>query len=151
MSITDDQKELINLGTVHAWVFKASLWVAPLLSVWLVNKVISHDTDIALLKLEISMSRKSSGITQSVNVGDADKNKQPPSAKTWLTTQEVAKRENVSDRTVINYIEAQMIDPPPQKLGKEWHIAEHYRILPNDAESCGNDGDDGSTGTPARF
>lgn len=59
-------------------------------------------------------------------------------SKTWLTTQEVAKRENVTDRTVINYIESQMIDPPPARDGKAWRIAENYRIVPNDSELCGS-------------
>lgn len=140
MSITDDQKEVVNIGTVHAWIFKASLWAAPLVCVWLVNKVLAHDTDIALLKLELAMSRKSAnGISQSVNVGKTADEIAPDSARTWLTTQEVAKRELVTDRTILNYIEAGMIEPAPTRTGKEWHIAEHYRIVPNHSESCGID------------
>lgn len=76
--------------------------------------------------------------TTSVNVGDAEADLKNQSAKTWLTTQEVAKRENVTDRTVINYIESQMIDPPPARDGKAWRIAENYRIVPNDSELCGS-------------
>lgn len=140
MSITDDQKEVVNIGTVHAWIFKASLWAAPLLCVWLVNKVLAHDTDIALLKLELAMSRKAAnGISQSVNVGKAAEEMAPESARTWLTTQEVAKRELVTDRTILNYIEAGMINPAPTRTGKDWRISENYRIVPNDSESCGID------------
>lgn len=139
MSITDDQKEIVNIGTIHAWIFKASLWAAPLICVWLVNKVLAHDTDIALLKLELAMSRKgNSGISQSVNVGKTGEEAKPEPARTWLTTQEVAKRELVTDGTIINYIEAGMIDPIPTRSGKEWHIAENYRIVPNHTETCGN-------------
>ncbi len=45
--------------------------------------------------------------------------------------------QKVTERTVINYIEAGMISPPPLKSGKEWHIAENFRIIPKDAESGG--------------
>ena len=140
MSITDDQKEILKLGTVHAWVFKASLWAAPLLAVWMVNKVLSHDTEIALLKLEVAMSRKANGVTQSVNVGQQESATVADdldSARTWLTTEEVAKREGKDPRTILNYIAAGQIDPQPAQIGKAWHIAPDYRIVPKTAEIVG--------------
>jgi len=60
------------------------------------------------------------------------------SAKTWLTTKDVATREGVSERTVINYIQRGMIDPTPRMNGHAWEIAENFRILPNEAEDCRN-------------
>lgn len=75
--------------------------------------------------------------TTSVNVGDAEADLKNVSARTWLTTQEVAKREGVTDHTITNYIAARQIEPPPEKDGKSYRIAEHYRILPKDAETCG--------------
>ena len=55
----------------------------------------------------------------------------------WLTVQEVATREGVTDRTILNYIESRRISPTPTKDGREWRIAENFRILPNSAEEVG--------------
>lgn len=107
---------------------------------WVTNRVWQNTTDIAILK--DVRTRPHGGVTQSVNVGaaDSDEDMALDSARTWLTTQEVAKREQVTDRTILNYIECGMIKPDPVKRGKSWEIAENYRILPNDSEVCGNEG-----------
>ena len=138
MSIMEpDQTEIIKLGTVHSWVFKISLWVMPIFSVWMVNTVLTHDRDIAVLKMQIAM-QAAGKVSQSVNVGQSKPGEvQEASAKTWLTTKDVAERENITERTVINYIENGMIDPTPRKNGKSWEIAEHFRIVPHDSENCG--------------
>lgn len=133
MSINDDQQEIVRLGTVHAAVFKASLWLAPIFSIWLVNKVIEHDTEIALLKMEMAMNRGKSAMSESVKIGDADADCADESRKTWLTTQQVAEKERVSERTILNYIEAGTIEPPPVKEGKTWQISAEYRIVPKSA------------------
>lgn len=33
-----------------------------------------------------------------------------------------------------------MIEPAPVKAGKEWQIAANYRIPPQNAENCGEEG-----------
>jgi len=133
-----DQTEVIKLGTVHAWVFKISLWVMPVFSVWMVNTVLTHDREIAVIKMQLAM-QSSGKVTQSVNVGQAKSllDEQMASAKTWLTTKDVAEREGITERTVLNYIENGMIEPTPRKNGKAWVIASHFRIVPNDSESWG--------------
>lgn len=73
----------------------------------------------------------------SVITGSKDAASMPASAKTWLTTADVAAREKLTERTVINYIEAGQIQPPPVKAGKEWHIAANFRIIPKGSEDCG--------------
>ena len=141
MSIMEDNgTEIIRVGTINAWAFKIAIWIAPLFSLWLVTKVLAHDTDIAVLKMQMSMSG-GKGISQSVNVGQHDKAAAAAaaeaSAKTWLTTKDVAAREGITERTVINYIENGMIEPTPRKNGKSWEIAANFRIIPNDSENCG--------------
>lgn len=133
MSITDDQNEIVKLGTVHAAVFKVSLWLAPIFSIWLTNKVIEHDTEIALLKMEMAMNRGKSAMSQSVKIGGTESECDDQSRKTWLTTQQVAEREKVTERTILNYIEAGTIEPAPVKAGKEWQISADYRIIPKNA------------------
>lgn len=134
----EQNEEIIKLGTVHGWVFKISLWAAPLFFVWSVNTILAHDRDIAVLKMQVAM-QGTKGILQSVNVGQHDKAaaEAATTARTWLTTKDVAAREKVDERTVLNYIEQGMIEPAPVKAGKAWQIAAHFRIIPKDAETCG--------------
>lgn len=138
MNIMEENEEIIKLGTVHGWVFKISLWAAPLFFVWTVNTILAHDRDIAVLKMQMTMHGLK-GVSQNVNVGQHDKDLggSAATARTWLTTKDVAAREKVDERTVLNYIEQGMIEPAPVKAGKAWQIAAHFRIIPKDAESCG--------------
>lgn len=138
MSIMDnDQQEIVTLGTVNGWAFKLAIWFAPIFAIWMTTKVLAHDTDIAVLKMQIAM-QGGGKVSQNVNVGQAKDGKDAQmTAKTWLTTKDVAEREGITERTVINYIEHGMIEPTPRKNGKAWEIAEHFRIVPNDSESCG--------------
>ena len=104
--------------------------------VWVTVSIKEHDTKFAVLEERTSGGK---GVSQSVNVGSTDPNKPlEASAKTWLTTKDVAEREGITERTALNYIEQGMIDPTPRKNGKSWEIAANFRILPNDSESCGN-------------
>lgn len=140
MSIMDAEgNEIIRVGTLNAWAFKIAIWIAPLFSVWLVNKVLKHDTDIAVLKMQLAISgSRGNAMTNSVNVGSTGEAETlEASARTWLTTREVAEREGCDERTVINYIAAGQIEPAPVKVGKSWQIAENFRIVPKDAESGG--------------
>jgi hypothetical protein len=134
----EENEEIIKLGTVHGWVFKISLWAAPLFFVWTVNTILAHDRDIAVLKMQMTMQGLK-GISQSVNVGQHDKAaaETATTARTWLTTKDVAAREKIDERTVLNYIEQGMIEPTPVKAGKAWQIAANFRIIPKDAETCG--------------
>jgi hypothetical protein len=105
--------------------------------VWVTVSIKEHDTKFAVLEERTTGGKD---ISQSVNVGAADADKSlEASAKTWLTTKDVAARigKGVTERTVINYIENGMIEPTPRKNGKSWEIAEHFRIIPNDSENCG--------------
>ena len=137
MSIMDtDQQEIVTLGTVNGWAFKLAIWFAPIFAIWITTKVLEHDTDIAVLKMQFAM--QGSKVSQSVNVGQTKDGKESQmTAKTWLTTKDVATREGISERTVINYIENGMIEPTPKKNGKSWEIAPEFRIVPNDSEFCG--------------
>ncbi len=141
---SQDPTESVQIGTI--WKSLGVLAFAMLTfttaglftwGVWVTMTLTEHGTSIAVLKA----TRSSSGVSQNVNVGevkDADKlvNDDP---RTWLTTKEVAARigKGVTERTVINYIENGMIEPTPRKNGKAWEIAEHFRIVPNDSENCG--------------
>ena len=107
---------------------------------WVTMSIQDHSTEIAVLKATRGHGN-GSGVSKSVNVGevkDAAKlvNDDP---RTWLTTKDVAARigKGVTERTVINYIENGMIEPKPRLNGKSWEIAEHFRIVPHDAENCG--------------
>lgn len=104
--------------------------------VWLVITAIV----VAVLGLVIRPIQVPSESHQSTSVitGQKDAATLPASTKTWLTTTDVAQREKVTERTVINYIESGQIQPPPINAGKEWHIAENFRIIPKTAENCGN-------------
>lgn len=74
----------------------------------------------------------------SVITGDAtDTTAELATRRTYLTTTDVAKREGVSIREVTDMIQSGEIAPPPVKDGREWRIAADYRILPQDAASCG--------------
>lgn len=148
MSIKDENgTEIVTLSTIHAMAFRVLIWIGiigtPVAAgmFWSMNdRINGHAKDISFHEWRIQAleSRKSSGVSQSVNVGSAESVAADESAKTWLTTQDVAKREKVTDRTVLNYIESGMIEPEPERIGKSWMISENYRIVPQSAEKCGN-------------
>ncbi len=58
-------------------------------------------------------------------------------ARSYLTTADVALREGIAERTVVEYINQGRISPAPEKTGKSWSIAAQYRILPPNAASGG--------------
>lgn len=69
----------------------------------------------------------------SVHIGAAP-DATPESRKTYLTTDDVAARENLAERTVVKYIHEGRLEPAPVKDGKAYRIAAEYRILPHPAE-----------------
>lgn len=104
--------------------------------VWVTMTLNGHEKQLAVLQ-ERSGGK---GISQSVNVGevkDATGKLVKESAKTWLTTKDVAEREGITEQTVINYIQKGMIEPTPVMNGKAWEIAANFRIVPNESEECG--------------
>jgi hypothetical protein len=104
--------------------------------VWVTVTVYSHGELLAVLQERSTNGRSS--MTNSVNVGSTGEAETlEASARTWLTTREVAEREGCDERTVINYIAAGQIEPVPVKVGKSWQIAENFRIIPKDAETGG--------------
>jgi len=143
MSIVDDSSDsVIKLGTVHSWIFRISLYLAPLFFLWAVTSIMKHDTEIAVLKMQVVMMQSSGGgkgaVSQNVNVGKAT----PPaemveSARDYVTTADIAAKEQVTERAVLDWIAAGRIEPMPKKEGKAWVIAKNFRIVPNDSECCG--------------
>ncbi len=145
MSIEDDNgNEIVKLGTIHATAFRVLIWIGMLATPAAFVLFWSHSESIKLHEWRISalereaMRGTGKGMSQSVNVGDSKAGAAEATARTWLTTKEVAEREKIDERTVINYIAAGQIEPPPVKNGKAWQIAEEFRIVPKDSESCGN-------------
>lgn len=103
---------------------------------WITSGYFEHDRKIAVLE---SRESRAHNQTTSVNVGDAaSATAKQVSRKEWITTSDIATREAVSERTVIEWIASGMIEPPPSKSGKAWLISENYRILPQSAANCGD-------------
>ncbi len=67
--------------------------------------------------------------TGNVTIGEA----KPESRKVYLTTAEVAGKEKVSERQVVQLISTGRIHPQPERSGRAWRIAADYRILPQTA------------------
>lgn len=67
--------------------------------------------------------------SNSVNIG-AQSATAPTHQRDYLTTEELAIREGVSPRTVLTWIEAGRIQPPPARAGRAWTISADYRIQP---------------------
>jgi hypothetical protein len=140
MSIIEEESEsVIRLGTIHSWLFKISMWAAPIFFIWAVTAIMRHDTEIAVLKMQVAMmnSGGKGSVSQNVNVGKADGAKAELTARDYVTTADIAAKEQVTERAVIDWIAAGRIEPPPVKSGKSWVIARNFRIMPNDSECCG--------------
>lgn len=139
---TDDPQSIIRLGTIHSWLFKGSLWAMPLIGGWMITTILRHDTELAVLKVQMAMVSTGGGkgsVSQSVNVGKAAEPEAElvKTSRDYITTADIAAREKVSERAVLEWISAGRIQPQPVKNGKAWTIAKNFRILPNDAEKCG--------------
>jgi hypothetical protein len=137
--IEEDSESVIRLGTIHSWLFKISMWAAPIFFIWAVTAIMRHDTEIAVLKMQVAMmnSGGKGSVSQNVNVGKADDAKAELTARDYVTTADIAAKEQVTERAVIDWIAAGRIEPPPVKTGKSWVIAKNFRIVPNDSECCG--------------
>jgi hypothetical protein len=138
--IEEDSESVIRLGTIHSWLFKISMWAAPIFFIWAVTAIMRHDTEIAVLKMQIAMMQGGGkgSVSQNVNVGKADaKTGLVETSRDYVTTADIAKQEQVTERAVIDWISAGRIEPMPVKSGKSWVIAKNFRIVPNDSECCG--------------
>lgn len=95
---------------------------------------------VGLLNLVIGRA-PSSAPSQSTSVitGDATDLSQLATHRTYLTTADVAAKEKVSVREVIDMIAQGEIEPVPEKTGREYRIAANYRILQQPAASCGTE------------
>lgn len=74
---------------------------------------------------------------QSVNLGQA-REEAALTSRDYFTTADVAAREQVSERTVTEWINEGRLEPAPVKAGKAWAIAKTFRILPQGADECGD-------------
>jgi len=88
-----------------------------------------------LLRIWIpSHSVAPSANTNSVNIGEAAQT--ATSQREFLTVSEVADRENLSPRTVTEYISAGRIEPAPVRNGsRAYAIAPNYSIKPLTADN----------------
>ena len=102
------------------------------------NWLIIAGVIIGILNLVLRNPAAPSSHQQSVNVGQAgSKSAVVDTARDYVTTAEIATREKVTERAVLDWISAGRIYPTPVKAGKSWAIAKNFRILPNDSECCG--------------
>lgn len=75
-----------------------------------------------------------SGNSNAVNIGAAlPAISGEQSRKDYLTTAEVASRENIAERTLLTWIEQGRIQPAPEKSSRAWLIPVNYRIQPPSA------------------
>lgn len=142
-------EENVTTTTVMGWLFRLNMMLIPFgsvcvfwLMVWLVSGYFGHETRISVLEAARNSNRP--GISQSVNVGQADKvaDSASKSQRPYLNVKEVALKEGVSDRAIIDWIGKGRIEPAPVKSGKEYTIAADYRVLPQDAACCGDEPDE---------
>lgn len=139
----DDGNQILTIGKVHAFVFRVAGWMImlglPALGVAMLGQrdmLYHHEWRISALE----RAAGGKGISQSVNVGAAGEaltggEDSAGSGRVFLTVQEVAEREAVTDRAVTEWIAQGRLDPPPEKHGKAWEVARGYRILPQDTAS----------------
>ena len=91
-----------------------------------------------------SRSRQTIQSTSSIADTDIriDTTDEPESHRTYLTVDDVMRRENVDDRdTIYRWIEEGRIQPQPQKASSgQWVIPEKYRIVPETSPNQARNG-----------
>lgn len=105
------------------------------------NWLILAGVVVGILNLVINKQTGGAAPSQSTSVitGDAaDTTAKLATHRTYLTTADVAKREDISVREVTDMIAHGEITPPPTKDGREYRIAADYRIQPQPADDCRN-------------
>jgi len=91
---------------------------------------------LGLAKLYMQSQGQSGNNTNAVNIG-AQSAASPQ--RDFLDTDEVGKREGVTSRTVLTWIEQGRIEPQPTRDGRAWNISANYRILPLLTANDGNE------------
>lgn len=106
-----------------------------------INWLLIAGVIVGILNLVLKSPHSGSAPSQSTSVitGDASDLSQLTTHRTYLTTADVAAKEKVSVREVVDMIAQGEIEPPPEKTGREYRIAANYRILPHAAASCGTE------------
>lgn len=143
MSIRDhDGTEILKLPGFWATLFKVCMALGVPISmgvlsiiVWMFMQIMSLNTRVTLLEFRAgAVVGTGSPLSNSVSINDAAKGAMHQ--RDYLTTADVAEREGVSVRTVVDWILKGRIDPEPEKRGKSYTIAENYRILPQDSANA---------------
>lgn len=132
------REDMIVLNATWTVLFKAGLALVPViiaLGVWIVTQIFGHESRLTLLEYRAN-HRDGGTNTNTVSIGKGTADSE--THRGYLTTEEVAQKEKVTARTVLNWIEEGKIDPPPTKEGKAWTISENYRLLPKPAEPFGS-------------
>lgn len=102
------------------------------------NWLIIAGVIVGILNLVLRSPSTPSSHQQSVNVGHAETDGiLVDTARDYVTPADIAKREKVTERAVLDWIAEGKIEPMPVKAGKSWAIARNFRIIPNVAENCG--------------
>lgn len=103
------------------------------------NWLIIAGVIVGVLNLIMNKQPAPASNQQSFNVGQAEPEQALVEAsRDYLTTTDLAKRQHVTERAVIDWIAEGRIEPMPVKAGKSWVIAKNFRLLPNDSECCGD-------------
>lgn len=152
----DSSNEAITMGRATGALFKLNVWVgavfipiASLAALSMRDELRDHRKDLGDHDRRISRLEVRNGLANSAdptspaantNTNTIAINTEPPalpSARDYLTTQEVASREKVTDREVLYMIARGSIIPQPVKSGKTWRIPKEYAIRTDPTERFG--------------
>lgn len=129
------ESELASLRTIAASIpsLKRLLWIT--LAASLLGSAVKVLQSLHYLPEPPSATPNSapSGNSNSVQIGAAlPVSSAEDSRKNYLTTAEVAARENIAERTLLTWIAEGRIVPPPDKSNRAWIIPANYRVQPPD-------------------
>jgi hypothetical protein len=141
---TDDDsqdQDIIRLGPAWSVLLKVGLLLVPFaiaFGVWGVTNIFDHSARLRLLEYRLDhVAGHAGNNTNNLSIGSPTTSDADTSHKDFISTEDVAAKEKVTARTVINWINHGLIQPAPTKEGKSWVISENYRILPHSSENSG--------------
>ncbi|TXH42645.1 MAG: hypothetical protein E6Q97_35360 [Desulfurellales bacterium] len=152
MSIRDQNgEEVVRLTGPWVALFKLALAaMIPFtlsglsLATWVVLSIFRLKETNSIQDLRIAMLERTSGaskgVSQSVNVGSTDSVAgDVDDAKTYMTTEDMAKKAGVAPRTILSWIAdpTPRFEPMPIETSKGWVFDAKCRILPPNAASSG--------------